>query len=169
MLDGQARKLIDPYLNRLGFRIAAIGIHANAVTWFGFLLSVAAAGAIAINYYILGMALLLAGRLCDGLDGAVARASGKTDFGGYLDIVLDFGAYGIIPLGFAFADPSTNALPAAILLVTIYFNGASFLAFAIMAEKHKMTTITLKKILESHNYRLFFQNKLIGFRAELSE
>ncbi len=140
MLDGRARKLIDPILNRLGARIAALGIHANAVTWTGFILSLAAAVAIAYNQYVLGMVLLLAGRLCDGLDGAVARVTGKTDFGGFLDIVLDFGAYGLIPLGFAFADPANNAVPAAALLLTFYFNGASFLAYAIMAEKHKMTT-----------------------------
>lgn len=140
MLDGRARKLIDPILNRLGFRIAAVGIHANAVTWTGFILSVAAAIAIAFNFYIAGMVLLLAGRLCDGLDGAVARATGKTDFGGYLDIVLDFGSYGIIPLGFAFADPAANAVPAAVLLVTFYFNGASFLGYAIMAEKRNMSS-----------------------------
>lgn len=140
MLDGRAKKLIDPFLNRLGFRIAAFGIHANAVTWTGFVLSVVAAAAIATNFYIIGLILLLAGRFCDGLDGAVARATGKTDFGGYLDIVLDFGAYGMIPLGFAFADPAANAVPAAVLIFTFYFNGASFLAYAIMAEKHNMTS-----------------------------
>ncbi|MEL7274379.1 MAG: hypothetical protein AAGK33_13200, partial [Pseudomonadota bacterium] len=36
----------------------------------------------------------------DGLDGAVARATRKTDFGGYLDITCDFLFYGAIPLAF---------------------------------------------------------------------
>jgi phosphatidylglycerophosphate synthase len=140
MLDGSARKLFGPALTRMGFRLAAIGISANAISWAGFLTSLAAAAAIAANYFLAGLVLILAGRLCDGLDGAVARVNGKTDLGGYFDIVLDFGAYGIIPLGFAFADPATNAIPAAVLLVSFYFNGASFLAFAIMAEKRKMAS-----------------------------
>lgn len=140
MLDGSARKLLGPALARMGFRLAAMGISANALSWAGFVLSFGAAAAIAANYFVAGLALLLAGRLCDGLDGAVARASSKTDFGGYLDIVLDFGAYAIIPLGFAFADPASNAIPAAVLLASFYFNGASFLAFAIMAEKRNMAS-----------------------------
>ena len=75
----------------------------------------------------------------DGLDGAVARAGRKTDLGGYLDIVFDFIFYGLIPLAFAFARPE-NALPAAVLLMVFYANGASFLAFAIMAEKRNIAT-----------------------------
>ena len=51
-------------------------------------------------------------RLFDGLDGAVARASTKTDRGGFLDIVLDFAFYGAIPLGFVLADPAGNAVAA---------------------------------------------------------
>ena len=79
-------------------------------------------------------------RLGDGLDGAVARIRGKTDFGGYLDIVLDFLFYGAIPVGFAILDPGANALAAAILVLSFYVNGASFLAFAIMAEKRGLST-----------------------------
>ncbi|MEO0919940.1 MAG: CDP-alcohol phosphatidyltransferase family protein, partial [Pseudomonadota bacterium] len=90
--------------------------------------------------YWLGLALLLLSRICDGLDGAVARVTSSSDFGGYLDIVLDFVFYGAIPLGFVLADPSANAIAGAVLIFSFYVNGASFLAFAIMAEKHKLTT-----------------------------
>jgi len=83
---------------------------------------------------------LLANRLADGLDGAVARARGKSDFGGYLDIVCDFAFYGAIPLGFVLADPGTNGAAGAFLLASFYFNGATFLGFAIMAEKRGLTT-----------------------------
>jgi len=39
--------------------------------------------------------------------GVVARRFKKTsDFGGYLDIVVDFFVYGIIPLGIAIGEPS---------------------------------------------------------------
>ncbi|MFM6999566.1 MAG: CDP-alcohol phosphatidyltransferase family protein [Limnohabitans sp.] len=79
------------------------------------------------------MALLLASRLLDGLDGSVARLTQPTDAGGFLDIALDFVFYAAIPLAFAVAQPATNALPAA-LLASFIGTGSSFLAFAALAE-----------------------------------
>ena len=79
---------------------------------------------------------LLASRLADGLDGAVARASEKTDFGGYLDITVDFLFYGMIPMAFVWLSPASNGAAGAFLLASFYFNGASFLGYAILAEKH---------------------------------
>ena len=84
--------------------------------------------------------LILASRIGDGLDGAVAKIAGKTDLGGYLDIVLDFVFYGAIPLGFVLADPAANATAGAVLLLSFYVNGASFLAYAAIAEKRKLAT-----------------------------
>ena len=49
----------------------------------------------------MGLILIFIGRICDGLDGAVAKQTKQTDFGGFLDIVLDFAFYGMIPLAFA--------------------------------------------------------------------
>lgn len=140
MLDGAVRERIQPLIDAAGRAIARTGATANTVTVTALLLGVAAAGLIALQWYLAGMILLLASRLCDGLDGAVARVNGKTDFGGFLDIVLDFAVYGIVPLGFVIADPAANAIAGAALIFSFYVNGASFLAFAIMAEKHGMTT-----------------------------
>ncbi|WP_319530638.1 CDP-alcohol phosphatidyltransferase family protein [uncultured Cohaesibacter sp.] len=141
MFDARLRRIIDPPVNRLGLTLAGAGITANQITTAGLVLGALSAVAIAFEAYWLGLAVLLTSRLMDGLDGAVARASGKTDLGGYLDIVFDFIFYGLVPLGFAFARPE-NALPAAILLAVFYANGASFLAYAIMAEKHKLSTVS---------------------------
>jgi phosphatidylglycerophosphate synthase len=85
----------------------------------------------------------LLSRLLDGLDGAVARASTPTDRGGFLDITLDFLFYAAIPLGFAFADPAANALPAAVLLASFIGTGSSFLAFAALAEKRRLADTAL--------------------------
>ncbi len=138
MLDGVARKAIDPALDRIGRALAGRGVTANSVTVAGFAIGMIAAGAIALGWFWLGAALILLSRLCDGLDGTVARHNGATDFGGYLDIVLDFAFYGAIPLGFVFTDPSANALAGAVLIFSFYVNGASFLAFAILAAKRKL-------------------------------
>jgi phosphatidylglycerophosphate synthase len=78
--------------------------------------------------------------LADGLDGAVARARGKSDFGGYLDIAADFAFYGAIPLAFVLRDPVAYGLPGAFLLFCFYVNGATFLGYAILAAKRGMET-----------------------------
>jgi phosphatidylglycerophosphate synthase len=140
MLDGWARARFDPFLDRLGGRLAGTGLSANAVTIVACAVGLLGAGAIAGQLYLPGLALLLLSRLGDGLDGAVAKVNGRTDLGGYLDIVLDFVFYGAVPLGFVIADPAANALAGAVLIFSFYVNGASFLAYAIMAEKRKWKT-----------------------------
>ncbi|MCC4243944.1 CDP-alcohol phosphatidyltransferase family protein [Stappia indica] len=140
MFDARLRPLIDPPLNAAGRRLAAAGVGADAVTLAGFACGIAAAFAICWHAPLLAALLILANRLADGLDGAVARARARTDRGGYLDIVLDFFFYGAIPFAFALADPAANALAASALLLSFYMNGASFLGFAIMAEKRGFST-----------------------------
>ena len=95
MLDATARKLIDPPLSALDRRLAARGVTANMTTMAGLALGLAAAFASAMDTVTFGRILLF--RLADGLDGAVARASRKSDFGGYLDVTADFLFYGAIP------------------------------------------------------------------------
>ncbi|MCV0425805.1 MAG: CDP-alcohol phosphatidyltransferase family protein [Roseibium sp.] len=140
MLDAYLRPLIDPPLNRMGQKCARAGINANSVTVVGFAFGMGAAVAIASGAWLLGFVLIAMNRFADGLDGAVARATKKTDLGGYLDITLDFFFYGAIPLAFAIQAPDANALPAAVLLCSFYANGSAFLAFAIMAERRCLST-----------------------------
>lgn len=138
MLDRAIQTAIKPALNRAAQGLVRLGIGADAVTVTGFVIGMAAALAIALENYLLGLALLLLSRLMDGLDGAVARATQPTDRGGFLDITLDFLFYASIPLAFAIADPAHNALPAAVLLAAFIGTGSSFLAFAVIAEKHQV-------------------------------
>jgi phosphatidylglycerophosphate synthase len=142
MLDGWARIRIDPLLDRAAKPIAAAGVTANGVTLAACAVGLLAAAAIAAQWYLAGLALILLSRFGDGLDGAVARISGQTDLGGYLDIVLDFLFYGAVPIGFVLADPPANAMAGAVLVFSFYVNGASFLAYAVMAEKRKLATST---------------------------
>ncbi len=141
MLDRMMRKGIDPIVNRLGRALAARGVAADAVTLAGLALGLLAAALIAGGAHT-GLALvpLLAGRVADGLDGAIARASQKTDFGGFLDIACDFLFYGSIPLAFVLRDPAANGLAGAFILCSFYVNGATFLGYAILAAKRGMET-----------------------------
>lgn len=140
MFDTRLRPLIDPPLNAAGRRFAAAGITADQTTIAGFAAGVAAAGAIVGGEFLLAFVLIALNRLADGLDGAIARATTRTDRGGYLDITLDFAFYGLVPLAFAVHDPDANALAAAAVLASFYLNGSAFLAFAVMAEKRAKAT-----------------------------
>jgi phosphatidylglycerophosphate synthase len=140
MLDKHIRPLIDPPLNKLGQTLAAKGITADVVTLSGLAVGLLAAGAIAIGWMAAAIVLILLSRIADGLDGAVARATQKTDFGGYLDITCDFLFYGAVPMAFIWMNPTANGAAGAFLLTSFYFNGASFLGYAILAEKFGQET-----------------------------
>ena len=139
MLDAQLRPLIDRVLNPIGRGLAVLGITANQVTMVGVAFGLIAAGCVAAGLFYLAFWFVIANRIIDGLDGAVARASRPSDFGGYLDIVSDFIFYSAIPLAFAVARPET-ALVAAFLIFSFIGTATSFLGFAILAEKHHFTT-----------------------------
>lgn len=131
---------IDPPLNAMGQGLAKTGMTANGVTLVGLALGLIAAVMIAVGNPFWALIPLLISRIADGLDGAVARATQKTDFGGYLDIAADFLFYGAIPFAFVVMNPSANGLAGAFLITSFYFNGTSFLGYAILAEKHDMET-----------------------------
>jgi len=148
MLDAKLRPLIDPPLNAIGRALAKAGITANAITFAGLALGLGGAAAIALGHIGWGLALILANRLLDGLDGAVARVRGPSDLGGYFDIVADFAFYVSIPLGFGILAPA-NTLPALVLVASFVLTGVSFLAFAVIAGKRGDTT-------EAHGRKSFF-------------
>ncbi len=158
MFDARLRPLIDPPLNRAGQRLARMGFTANHLTLLGILAGLGAAAAIPAQQFTLAIALILLGRLLDGLDGAVARATAKTPFGGYLDIVGDFLFYVCVPLAFGFSDPA-NLKPAMVLLAAFALTGVSFLAFAAVAAEQRLTT-------SAHGPKSFFYSTGIAEGGE---
>ena len=141
MLDRSATRLISPAIQRMARLLVRAGLSANQLTLTGFGIGVLAALLVGWQQYLAGIGAILLSRLCDGLDGAMARETRPTDVGGFLDIALDFIFYAAIPLGFAFADPSRNALAAATLLAAFVGTMASFLAFAVLAAKRNLNSL----------------------------
>lgn len=145
MLDARLRPLIDKPLNAIARTLSGSGITPNMVTGFGFFLGLLAAAALVIKLDYAALILILASRVMDGLDGAVARntaprsrhpdaKSQESDLGGYYDIVADFLFYSGIILAFAIGRPE-HALMAAFLIFCFVGTGSSFLAYAIIAAK----------------------------------
>ncbi|MFO6447795.1 CDP-alcohol phosphatidyltransferase family protein [Erythrobacter sp. NE805] len=158
MLDARLRPLIDPPLNAAGRALARAGVTANTLTFAGLALGLAGAAAIAFDHLGAGLALILANRLLDGLDGAVARVRGPSDLGGYFDIVADFAFYVSVPLAFGFGDEG-RTLPALVLVASFVLTGVSFLAFAVIAAKRGATT-------EAHGRKSFFYSTGLAEGAE---
>lgn len=130
---------MDRCLNPAGRLLARVGITANQISFIGFGFGLAAALAVMFGSELAAVLLIAANRICDGLDGAVARASGTSDLGAYLDITLDFLFYSAVPFAFAVADPE-KALAASFLIFSFVGTGSSFLAFAIIAQKRGIST-----------------------------
>ena len=137
MFDRHLRPVIDKTLNRTAGWLAGRGVRANTLTAAGLALGLIAAICIAFGLFWLAFLFAITSRLLDGLDGAVARATTPTAFGGYFDILADFIFYAAIPLGFVLFNPAQNGVAGAFLLASFFINAASFLGYAILAEKHR--------------------------------
>ena len=141
MLDRHIAPLIRPAIDRLAHGLVRMGVQADHVTLAAFGIGLSAAWCVTLHAYWTAAALILLSRLCDALDGAVARHTTPTDAGGFLDITLDFLFYASIPLAFAVANPAANALAAAVLLASFMGTGSSFLAFAALAAKRNIQSM----------------------------
>lgn len=135
MIDARILPLQKAALQPVAEGLARRGVKADQISLVGFLAGVGAFVALCYGQWLAALLLILANRVLDGLDGAVARIQGPTDRGAYLDIALDMVFYALIPLGFAVAAPDVNALPAAVLIVSFVGTGSSFLAFSAVAAK----------------------------------
>jgi phosphatidylglycerophosphate synthase len=129
MFDIWLRRQIDPVLDRIGAGLAKRRISANTITLAGAVVGVGAAVSIAQGQWLAGLALLAANRVLDGLDGAIARHTKPTAWGGYLDSLADYVFYIAIPLGFACASP-VNVWPGLLLVSGFTLTAVSFLALA---------------------------------------
>jgi phosphatidylglycerophosphate synthase len=132
MFDAHLRALVDPPLGWAAKTLSKSGVGANTITLSGAVLGIGAGLAVALQYYLLALALIALNRLLDGLDGMVARINGATAWGGYLDSIADYIFYAALPLGFGFAKTG-NQLPALVLLASFVLSAVSFLAFAAIA------------------------------------
>jgi len=138
MLDRYLVPILKSPLKRAAGVFRRQGISADTVTVVGFAIGLASVMALAMGFFLIALVGLALNRLADGIDGELARQSGSTDAGAFLDIVLDFIFYAMFPVGFALYDPSENALAAAVLIASFVGTGASFLAFDSFAQRLKI-------------------------------
>lgn len=135
MLDRFSIKVLKMPLELTAKGLHKFNITADQTTLFGFVLGCLALPSLIFQQYDLALVFVILNRLCDGLDGALARIQGISDSGGFLDISLDFLFYSLVPFGFVLANAEQNAIAGAFLIFSFIGTGSSFLAFAVMAGK----------------------------------
>ena len=137
MLDSSMRRAKD----RLGEPLAARLPHLspNAISLAAFAIGILTVLLTARGLYVWALVLWLFSRALDGLDGLLARVHQKqSDFGGYLDILLDFFIYAALPIALVMSAPSHERyLALAFMLASFYINSASWMYLAAILEKHK--------------------------------
>lgn len=141
-------QLLAPVARMIGTRVLP-----NTVTLAAWLIGVMAAVAAGRGSFLVALVLWIANRVLDGLDGTLARVTNtQTDFGGYLDIVLDLSVYALVVLGLIIQAHSWQiAMTGATLIGTFYVNGASWMYLAAILERRQQgatatgeqTTITM--------------------------
>lgn len=78
------------YLDAMGRGLASIGFTPAAMTALGLALVLTGAVMVGMNRLLLGACVIAVGSMLDGLDGAVARASGQVSArGAFLDSAFD--------------------------------------------------------------------------------
>jgi phosphatidylglycerophosphate synthase len=132
MLDAIIRKQIDLPLAVIARHALKWRISATAATVAGFVLGLVATALVASQLYLAAGVVFVLSRVCDGLDGAMARQSRPTDLGAYLDVVLDITVYAAILFGFALADPAANALAASFVATSGLVAVAARLAYDVI-------------------------------------
>ena len=143
MLDNEINKILKPSLEKIAFILIKIGISANLITFLGFLIGILSFIFLINGDYYVSLFFFLLNRLCDGLDGQVARNSNVSDLGGFYDITCDFIIYSLLPIGFILNDIQ-NAISFSFLLSSFIGTSSTFLASAWIVEKNK--TLLKKKI-----------------------
>ena len=120
MIDNTFRSIVPRFAGPLLTLYTRLGLTPNHVSAIGFLIALAASFAVATGHEWVALSLWWVSRAADGTDGVFARATGQSsDFGAYLDIVLDMAAYGAMVLGFAIAWPAFQAQWMAMLFLYI--------------------------------------------------
>lgn len=141
MFDRYLHPRVKPLLNQMVAHLDRPAITPDRISLGGFVVGVFALPFLAMQWYYAALIVIVINRLCDGLDGALARRRGLSDAGGFLDIALDFLFYALVPFGFVLASPELNAVAGAWLLFAFIGTGSSFLAFAAVADKYQLENL----------------------------
>ena len=147
MVDRLVRPIKERLFAPLALRVGRL-VHPSLISLASFPLGIAAFWCVLKGMYGVGVVFWLLNRVLDGLDGTVARVTGRqSDLGGYLDIILDFLVYSLLPIAFviratriaAYSGNQGDHLVWALvgLMAVFYVNSAGWMYISALLEKAK--------------------------------
>lgn len=138
MRDATLRQKKDDLMVPMARRLFG-SVHPNVISFVAMAVGLLTILAIVNQLYVVGLILWLLNRVLDGLDGVIARVHDKqSDFGGYLDLLLDFVIYLAIPIAFLWVEPTQINLWAGIALLAAYvINLLSWTTLSALLEKRR--------------------------------
>ena len=153
MFDRQIQDFLQKPLIKIGEQLIKF-ITPNQVTLVGFSMGIISTILIFFEIYNLALVFLILNRICDGLDGVMARLTRPTKKGAYLDIVFDFIFYSLFVLAFGLSNEK-YLIYSMILLFCYVGTATTFLANSLLINIQN-------KIFQNETKE---QNKLIkGFK-----
>jgi len=130
MFDGQFRRQVDAAVKPIGNSLKRAGVTADALTAAGIVMAIAAAVAIGAGALRLGFVLLILTGLPDLLDGAVAKAWGKSSQrGAFFDSVSDRVTDALLFGGIAWYLTATDGRPWVVMLPVAGYMTASVVSY----------------------------------------
>lgn len=130
MFDGQFRTQVDSAMKPVGRGLARMGITADMVTAAGLVMSLGAAVAIGAGALSLGLLLLVLTGIPDLLDGAVAKASGRSSVrGAFFDSVADRITDAMLFAGLAFYYAAEGSSPWLVVLPVFGYATAAWVSY----------------------------------------
>lgn len=173
MFDERMRLVKDTVFNPVAQPLQMVPPWLFSV--LGLIAGVGAALAAWQQAYLLALLLWWLNRILDGLDGAVARISdSQSDFGGYLDIIIDFVVYAAVPVGLALGRMETVVTYSLLFLLCVFYvNGASWMYLAAILEKlsqqqtNRLTSVTMPAGLVGGTETIIFYSVFLIFPGVL--
>ncbi len=152
MFDDFLRRLKDRLFTPVALTIGD-SVHPNVITVLAWLAGVLTAASVLKQAFAIALLFWFLNRGLDGLDGTLSRVARKqSDFGGYLDIVLDFSIYAMVLAALIIGSRSwQTAMAGTALICLFYVNSASWMYLAAILERKgrgaestgELTTITM--------------------------
>jgi len=117
VFDDVARARLTPVLLPVARWLGRQGVTPSHVTLGALAVALTAAALAGAGWRWSALVCWLASRVGDGLDGVLARDTGRTSaWGGYLDITCDMAAYSAMVVAFGVLRPDLHLLWSAILM-----------------------------------------------------
>ena len=133
MFDRQIQNFTQKPLTAIA-KVLLNFLKPNHITIIGFIFGVLMCISIYFEFYLTSIFFLILNRLCDGLDGVMARISHPTNLGAYLDIVFDFIIYSGYVLAFGLQN-SNNLILSNFLLFSFICTSSTFFAQSLLQSK----------------------------------